>query len=50
MYVTKHVLKATGVVYLDLKVQSSVGITSNFLYYIICITSLTQMVKQCSFT
>lgn len=46
----KNVLKATGVVYLDLKVQSLVGITSSSLDYIIYIGSLTQMVKQYHFT
>lgn len=50
MYVIKHVLKATAVVYPDLKVETLVGITSSFLDYIIYIAFLTLMVKLYHFT
>lgn len=46
MYVIKHVLKATGFVYLDLKVRSLMGLISSFLDYIIYTAYLTQMVEQ----
>lgn len=50
MYVTKHVLNATGVVYLGLEVQSLVGITFSLLDCAVDNASLTGKVTHYHFT